>query len=101
MFPSESVDPPDWLAFSGDQVQFIVNATDADTNDILSYQLINGPEGANFNPVTRVFSWTSTSADIDQTFSIRFLVEDNGMPALSDTLELLIGVLDGTPVLLQ
>ncbi|MFW5639690.1 MAG: putative Ig domain-containing protein, partial [Thermodesulfobacteriota bacterium] len=86
----------DWVAFSDGPIQFTVNASDTDPNDMLSFQMISGPEGAEFTPATRVFSWTPTSADIDQTFSIQFRVEDDGTPVLKDTLEQIILVQDGS-----
>ena len=63
--------------YSNQQVQFVVSATDADS-DPLTYSLVSGP--GNFDPSTQTYIWTPTQADKTlsfTTYTLLFDVTDN------------------------
>ena len=59
------------------QLQFTVNATDQD-GDNLIYTVSNLPRGANFNQVTGVFTWTPTYAQ-SGSYQVIFTVSDDNL----------------------
>jgi hypothetical protein len=75
---------------------FTVTATDPD-NDDLVYSADGLPPGANFNGVTRVFSWTPGSSHVGN-HTVDFTVIDNGNPARSDSEEITITVNAAAPI---
>ena len=65
--------------YSNQQVQFVVSATDADSDpDPLTYSLVSGP--GSFDPATQTYTWTPTQADktlFFTTYTLLFDVTDN------------------------
>jgi len=57
-------------------LEFTVNATDPDGN-VLTYSATGLPDGAVFNPDTRLFSWTSTYGQAGTYHDIHFNVSDS------------------------
>lgn len=60
----------------GQTLQFTISATDPDGNG-LTYSTGNLPEGASFNPITRIFSWTPTFDQAGNYTDILFKVSDD------------------------
>ncbi|HND55620.1 MAG TPA: Ig-like domain-containing protein, partial [Pirellulaceae bacterium] len=65
-------------------LSFTVSATDADTNQTLTYSAGNLPTGASFNAATRQFTWTPSFTQAGN-YLVSFTATDNGVPNLSDT----------------
>lgn len=59
----------------GKKLQFTITATDPDGNT-LTYSASSLPSGANFNPSTKTFDWTPTSAQVGVNSNIGFSVSD-------------------------
>ena len=55
---------------------FVVNATDADTGDTLTYSATDIPTGANFSSATQSFTWTPSSSQ-SGTYYVTFEVTDS------------------------
>ena len=72
----------------GETLRFTISATDAN-NDPLTYSTSNLPEGANFNPASRTFSWTPDEAGMYS--GIHFEVSDG---TLTDAEDITITVKD-------
>ncbi len=69
----------------GQTIQLTASATDAESAwQTLTFSLSNSPAGASINPVSGIFSWTTTNAVTSSTNSITVRVTDNGTPPLSD-----------------
>lgn len=89
--PVKKNNPPVLMAIEnkivneGKNLTFTVNATDAD-GDSLTYSAANLPEGATFDPNTRVFSWTPGYGQ-SGTYSVTFIVTD-GADFASNTVEI-------------
>lgn len=66
-----------------------LHATDKD-NDGLKFNLVNGPLGAIFE--SGVFTWTPMIIGV---YRLKFIVVDDGRPALSDTIEIGVAVVNG------
>ena len=75
----------------GELLEFTVTATDPNLNDILTYSTSVLPTGADFNPVTRGFSWTPGEVG-DSPYQVTFTVTDNGDPILDDSETIFITV---------
>ena len=77
-------------------LSFTVNATDPDTGDTVTLSIGSGglPPGATFNTSTGLFSWTPTTSEAGQLFTVNFVATDNGSPQLADTKPVKIGVGD-------
>lgn len=64
-------------------------ATDQDTNsgplNVLTYELVSGPEGVVVNPTTGIFNWVPSEAQGPSSNSILVRVFDDGVPSLSAT----------------
>jgi hypothetical protein len=75
------------------------------TTNRFTFSLQNPPAGAAINPTTGVFSWTPTEAQGPGSYTIRVVVADDGVPALSDSKTFTVNVteqnsapaLDGPP----
>jgi hypothetical protein len=75
-FPPVFDDITDKTINEGEELVFVVNATDED-GDTLTYSASGLPEGANFNSSTRIFSWTpSFNQGRGEPYSITFSVSD-------------------------
>jgi len=81
----------------GVSLVFSISATDLD-GDSLTYSASNLPQGANFNPGTRTFSWTPTYNQAGTYPNVHFAVTDG---SLSDSEDITITVnnVSGPPVL--
>lgn len=66
----------------GQLLQFTVNAIDAD-GDSLTYSASNLPDGASFDPATRLFSWTPSVGQAG-TYTVTFAVNDGNLSASED-----------------
>jgi cyclophilin family peptidyl-prolyl cis-trans isomerase len=88
----------------GQTLDLIVTATDANSNDQLTFRLDTGvtPSTATItktsNTTARV-QWTPTAADRAQQFGFRVIVEDNGDPLLSDAVQFFVSVVNAPPVI--
>jgi len=85
---------------TGGTISFTLNGTDAN-GDNLTYSAFFLPAGANFNPATRVFSWTPSPAQYNNTFTdITFRVTDDGVPNLFDQepIAITVGAGNAAPV---
>lgn len=97
----------DKYVYAGNTLSFQISATDPN-NDLLTYSAIDLPQGATFNPATRVFSWTTSGSDIG-FYDVSFQVSD-GQFIDSETVEIRVLVyyqrrcytcfLAGTPILM-
>jgi hypothetical protein len=74
----------------GEQLEFTISATDRD-KDSLDYSASSLPPGANFNPQTRIFSWTAAH---EGSYSVHFEVNDGKS---KDSEDIIISVL-ATPI---
>ncbi len=81
---------------SGLTVSLTVNATDPDSSDTVTLSIGSGglPPGATFSTSTGLFSWTPTTSEAGQLFTVNFVATDNGSPQLADTKPVKIGVGD-------
>jgi Putative Ig domain len=68
---------------AGAQLQFTVAATDPD-GDALTYSAPFLPPGASFDPSSRQFSWTPTTAQVGTYFGLRFQVSDGTLNDFKD-----------------
>jgi len=65
---------------------FTAYATDADEpSNTLTFSLQNAPSGASIDSTTGEFSWTPTTAQGGQTFTVTVMVSDDGSPVMTDT----------------
>lgn len=73
-FPPEFDPVDDKTVTEGDLLTFTVNATDPENNS-LTYSTGTLPNGAEFNPTTRTFSWIPNSNQ-EGEYTIEFIVND-------------------------
>jgi hypothetical protein len=59
-------------------VSFVVNATDPNTGDVLTYSAGSLPAGASFNASTRTFSWVP-ALNTAGVYSVKFYVTDGSL----------------------
>lgn len=71
-------------AQEGIAYRYDVNATDANSDDILNYALITAPEAMSINASTGLITWTPSSTQTG-THSVSVQVSDNASPNLSTT----------------
>jgi hypothetical protein len=74
----------------GNTLQFTISANDPD-KDPLTYSAPNLPPGANFDPITRTFSWAPTESQIGTYTNIRFEVSDGKLTTTEDIIITVIG----------
>jgi len=68
----------------------------------LTFSIASGPSGVSVDPASGVLRWTPTEAQGPGSYSITIKVTDNGTPALSDTKNLNVTVLEvNSPPTLQ
>ncbi len=81
---------------SGLTVSLTVKATDPDSSDTVTLSIGSGglPPGATFSTSTGLFTWTPTTSEAGQLFTVNFVATDNGSPQLTDTKPVKIGVGD-------
>lgn len=84
----------------GEAVEFTITAEDPDAGDTLSYSASNMPADAEFDAESAVFSWTPAQGDSGD-YTVLFTVRDNGVPPLSDSLEvrITVGTVNRRPML--
>jgi len=88
------LDPIGNMSVDEDQsLEFTITATDPD-GDSLTFSASTLPEGATFDPVTQVFSWTPDYAKAGAYPDVFFMVSDDGDPVMSDSEEITITVED-------
>lgn len=58
------------------ELTFQISATDPDSGDALTYAAASLPSGAEFDPATRTFRWTPTTAQIGLYPGVKFSVSD-------------------------
>jgi outer membrane protein assembly factor BamB len=80
-------------------LEFTVNAIDPDS-DILTYSASNLPDGAEFNPDTRTFSWTPTFEQAGTYFNLYFEVSDGELTGWED-ITIVVSNTNRAPVLDQ
>ncbi|MEW5802833.1 MAG: right-handed parallel beta-helix repeat-containing protein [bacterium] len=74
---------------AGQQLKFQVAAKDVDKGDTLSYFISGKPQGANFDPSSRFFTWTPS--DLDQgVYAVTFTVKDNRGGTASETITITV-----------
>ncbi|MBD3316820.1 MAG: tandem-95 repeat protein [Chitinivibrionales bacterium] len=87
------VSRPPAIAIVNEQYTYQVEAVDEDSGDDVIYSIVEGPEGATIDPLSGLFVWTPTAADVGTvTYSVR--AEDNGTPSLHTTQTVTISVQD-------
>ncbi len=70
-----------------------IQASDPDVpTNRLTFSLVESPEGANITPDGGVFTWTPTEAQAPSTNVVVVRVSDDGVPALSSTLQFTVVV---------
>jgi hypothetical protein len=78
-----------------EQVEFTLPFTASDPdNDDLTWEMLDGPQGAQFDPATATFTWTPTEAQGPGQYSVTVQVTDDGQPALADSITVGITVLE-------
>jgi len=90
--PPNLIDQADTTVTETQYLTFTLEATDPDT-DVVTFSSPNLPAGATLNSVTGVFQWTPSYAQAG-IHTVTFIGTDNGSPALADTEQTNITVLD-------
>jgi Ca2+-binding RTX toxin-like protein len=82
------------------QLTINVTATDDDVNDILTFSLLNEPEGASIDGATGAFSWTPTEAQGPGNYTFTIQVCDDGSPTLcaEETISVTIHEVNVAPI---
>jgi hypothetical protein len=63
----------------GETLQFTIVARSPDANAKLTYSAANLPYNASFDPLTQIFSWTPTKAQMG-SHNVKFTVNDGVLP---------------------
>lgn len=97
--PPALADIGDQQAWEGQLLSFVVSGSDPDGGP-LAYTTGSLPQGAQFDPATRTFTWTPDWGQ-KGTYSVQFTVTDSGTPPLSDskTITITVGHTNRPPVL--
>ena len=74
-------------------VSFTVTASDPDS-DGLTFSVSDAPDGATFDDTTGRFTWTPTDEQGPGVYTMTVMVTDDGAPLLSDSMPVVITVLD-------
>ncbi len=80
----------------GQPLTFTVLATDEDIADILSYNAEGLPDGSTFDPATKTFTWTPTTAG---SFTFDVVVSDGNGGTDSETITVTVTAANVAPVL--
>jgi hypothetical protein len=75
----------------GELLEFGITASDPDSGDTLTFSAEDVPAGADFDPETRIFSWTPVTGDAGD-YTVTFTVTDDGTPSQSDSEDVTITV---------
>jgi Bacterial Ig-like domain (group 3)/Putative Ig domain len=88
--------PTGLITAPGSTVSFTATATDVDIinakGNTLTYSLVGAPAGAVIDPDTGVFSWTPGEANPVANYTFKVRVTDDGVPSLSDSKTVSIGL---------
>jgi hypothetical protein len=77
----------------GNLLSFLVNATDVNAGQTLTYSLAPGaPTNATLHPTAGLFSWIPTEQQGGSNYTIVIVVSDNGSPSLLDSEPILVTV---------
>jgi hypothetical protein len=74
----------------GVQLEVTVTATDGNEFDLLTYTLVNAPDGATIQRINNgeaIIRWTPQDTDLPGPITFRVRVTDDGLPPMSDTEE--------------
>ncbi|RJP75880.1 MAG: tandem-95 repeat protein, partial [Desulfobacteraceae bacterium] len=86
-------------------LQFTISAADPDvgSDDGITYAAGNLPEGAVFDPLTRIFSWTPGYKQSGSYRNVLFTATDDGTPPMSDSeaITITVGNVNRPPVLAE
>lgn len=80
----------DQSASEGDEFSLDAAATDENSNEVLTYALVDGPQGATIDPTTGRIAWLPTETDGGESRSFTVKVTDRG--GLEDTLTFNVAV---------
>ncbi|NBO65073.1 MAG: tandem-95 repeat protein, partial [Acidobacteria bacterium] len=69
---------------AGQPLTFTVTGADPDSGQTLALTVSNLPTGATFNQASGQFNWTPTTGQVG-SYTVSFIVTDNGTPTLSET----------------
>jgi uncharacterized protein YkwD/chitodextrinase len=83
----------DWSASEGELLAFTISASDPN-GEGLTFSASGLPDGASFDPGTRLFSWIPNYDQAGIYDDVVFVVTDNGSPLLSDSEAITITVTD-------
>jgi hypothetical protein len=88
--------PTGLVTAPGSLVTFTATATDSDIlngkGNTLTYSLVGAPAGAVIDPDTGVFTWTPNESNPVANYTFKVRVTDDGVPSLSDSKTVTIGV---------
>ena len=73
--PIISSNPPGWATVD-EHYYYQVNASDLDAGDVLSYHLLDAPDGMTIDNSTGLISWTPTVGHKDGSYTISVMVTD-------------------------
>ncbi|OLE77399.1 hypothetical protein AUG19_00620 [archaeon 13_1_20CM_2_54_9] len=76
--------PATTSGFPGFSIQFIVNATDPDQGQTVTFSSTGLPPGASFDTATGAFSWTPLPSQAG-TYTMTFTATDDGNPPMSNS----------------
>lgn len=76
----------------GKAITFQASATDPQADQLLTFALIDEPEGASINSNTGFFNWEPSETHGGQSFIFKVKVTDNGNPSMSDEKQITITV---------
>ncbi|MBV1909340.1 MAG: VCBS repeat-containing protein [Kangiellaceae bacterium] len=84
-------------ATEGVLYDYQVQASDDNTNDVLSYDLINPQTGMSINSASGVFDWTPTNAQVGAQDVIVTVTDLGGLPA-QDTFTIIVANVNEAPI---
>jgi len=85
----------------GEAYRYDINATDANSRDVLTYALANALEGMSIDAQTGLINWTPNSARVGDQ-DVRVTVTDNGTPgnlSVEQTFKISVVAANVTPVI--
>jgi cysteine-rich repeat protein len=97
--PQFSAIPPQTIG-AGSTLTFTASATDPDAGQSVTYSLTGAPAGASIDPVSGVFTWTPTTAQVG-SFNFWVKATDNGMPPAASSTPVTVTVTTPPPDLVE
>ncbi|TMI21905.1 PKD domain-containing protein, partial [Candidatus Bathyarchaeota archaeon] len=82
--PPKVTVPAPTSGLAGFSIQFVVNATDPDQGQTITFSATGLPSGASFDPATGAFSWTPLPSQAG-TYTMTFTATDDGNPPMSNS----------------